>query len=213
MSHLLTLPPKHHFLIPPQFAYPIPFRHVVSSSSVFASCSSRASGLRAQSQATNFRRNLIQSLRAQTFAGCNYLLPSSLRPPSCWLTWRRHACTHTYIYSIPISRRSLACATTGSLALDLCCHCFFARLIQLFRALPNFLPICWARYCPHITLTHHAGKEGLAHACMQCLSGLAGLYFCHIEVALVVTSFEYLHNLWRSLFFSISLLCQCPASQ
>lgn len=65
------------------FACPIPFGHVVSSSSVSASCSSHASGLRAPSSATNFRGNLILSPWAQTFAGCNYLSLSSLRPPSC----------------------------------------------------------------------------------------------------------------------------------
>lgn len=95
-------PSQTPFLNPSMFfASPIPFGHTVSSSSVSASCSSHASRLRAQSLATNFWGNLTQSLRAQTFAGCNYLLLSSLRP-SCWLTWCRHACTHAYIYSIPI---------------------------------------------------------------------------------------------------------------
>lgn len=77
------------------FACPIPFGHTARCS---VSCSSHASRLRTKSAATNFRGNLIPFLRAPTFAGCNYLLPSSLRPPSCRLTWRRHAHMHARIH-------------------------------------------------------------------------------------------------------------------
>lgn len=69
----ISLPSQTLFLNPCMiFVCPIPSGHVLSSgSSVSASSSSHASRLRAQSSATNFWGNLIQSLWAQIFAGCD----------------------------------------------------------------------------------------------------------------------------------------------
>lgn len=160
------------------FACPIPFGHTVSSCSV--SCSSLASRLHAKCAAMNFRGNLIPFLRAPTFAGCNYLLPSWLRPLSCWLTWHRHAHTHVYIYHIPVPPRSLAWATISSPALGTCRHCPLAQLFHLLQALPHFLPICQVLF-PTLPLLV---------VCLQCLSGLAGPHFCYIEVPPVLSPLD-----------------------
>ncbi|EOA93638.1 hypothetical protein Anapl_09745 [Anas platyrhynchos] len=73
------------------FASPIPFGHAGSSSSLVHPL---RPGCVYKSSAANFRGNLLPSLRAQTFAGCNYLSLSSPRPPSFWFTSRRHTSEH-----------------------------------------------------------------------------------------------------------------------
>lgn len=64
-----------------------------------------------------------------------------------------------------------------------------------------FLPSAEPGIVPHITLPYQAGEEGLARACLQCLSGLARPYFCHLEIPLVVAFSECLHNLCVEISF------------
>lgn len=82
------------------FASPIPFGHAGSSSSLVHPL---RPGCVYKSSAANFRGNLLPSLRAPTFAGCNYLSLSSPRPPSFWFTSLRHTSEHVHLYSIPVS--------------------------------------------------------------------------------------------------------------
>lgn len=110
------------------------------------------------------------------------LLPSGL-PHS-----GTHLNTYTYIAS-PFPPRLFSLGNFGSSSLDLLCHCLSVPLAELLWALPNFPAVCWARYHPRSPLPHVDGGGGL------CLSGLARLCLCPMEIPSVLFSFECLPNL------------------
>lgn len=193
------------------FACPILFGHTVVVSSFSVPCSSLASRLRAKSAATHFRGNLIPFLWAPTLAGYNYLLPSSLRPLSCRLTWRRHAHTYVYIYHVPVSPRSSTCATISSPTLDTCCHCPLAQLFQLLQALPHFPPVCQVLF-PVLPLPIKLVRKGSLLCVCTIFLGWLGLTFAILKYPHWLPPRDiFIPLCGDAIFVACPAPCQCPA--
>lgn len=194
---------SHH-----NFCLPIPFRHKVSGCSV--SCSSLASRLCAKPAAANFRGNLIPFLRVPTFAGYNYLLPSSLGPLCCWLPWRRHTGTHVYKYQSPASLAS-ACAAIVSPALDACWHCPLAQLFQLLRALPHFPPVCQVLF-PVLPLPIKRVRKGSFVCVCIVFLGWLGLAFAILKCPQWLSPLDtFVPWCGDAISVACPAPCQCPA--
>lgn len=172
------------------------------------SCSSLASRLHAKSAATNFRGNLIPFLRAPTFAAYNYFLPSSLRPLSCLSA---DAGTHTRVHKprpcspqvFSLCNHQLTC-TGYVLSLPL------GTTLSAAPSSTSFSSYCQVLF-PPLPLPIKLVKKGLL-VCLQCLSGLAGPYFCCIEIPPGVASTGCFHTfVWRCHFCSMSSPLSMPS--
>lgn len=156
------------------------------------------------SSAVNFRGNLLLSLRAQTFAGCNYLLLSSLRPLSCWFTSCRHTCTQVHLYSIPTFLGLVRLGScwvifpVSSVTVHPFLSCLGLCLILLLSAEPG-IPLV----SPFPRLAY---EEGFG---TKCLSGLARPYFRCIEIPVVVVSLECCPSLCGEIPLLQCLLSPC----